>query len=557
MKNAIIVLLISVLTLGCSADKSLELAESLMTELPDSSLAILREWKSNHQNPGRKGLARYSLLMSMALDKNYIDIQSDSIILPALKYYSGKDGREKMLTCYYHGLILRNSGSFSLAMVELEKAENEATKINDDFYLGLIFRNKANLFNETCDFPSAVKCARQSLNAFSRNRSDIYEQYARLSLAIALSNNKEYNEAIAVLDSIPNIERYGTLSYSSDLLRAQILMFENGPANEIIDLYRKVPKDFFDVLDYGRLSLAFEKTGQKDSANYWLERGYSLAPTKAYVASLNYQKSKIAHSRHQLEDAYQLLRLSTLFQDSITRVRLSGSLSAAQRDFFKQERDLQYEKTKVANARLILWILASVVLILLMTVFFHSHIKAQEARLRESLASLHSKDITINQLSNDNAQIIESVVVEKIRALESLSNRFCDADNEAQKDKILKEYKVELGKLQTNSAVFSDIEAALNKYRGGLIEKFRMQFPEIKGEKLNMAILFFTGVPYKKVDLFFKYHTVESLKQAKNRLRKTIQNSNAPDKFLFLDYLEMKKGGRRPSNPQKTLNLQN
>ena len=31
--------------------------------------------------------AKYALLLSQALDKNYIDLQSDSIIAPAVRYY--------------------------------------------------------------------------------------------------------------------------------------------------------------------------------------------------------------------------------------------------------------------------------------------------------------------------------------------------------------------------------------------------------------------------------------------------------------------------------------
>lgn len=31
---------------------------------------------------------RYSLLLSMALDKNYIDLKNDSLIMPAVEYYS-------------------------------------------------------------------------------------------------------------------------------------------------------------------------------------------------------------------------------------------------------------------------------------------------------------------------------------------------------------------------------------------------------------------------------------------------------------------------------------
>lgn len=60
-----------------------------------------------------------------------------------------------------------------------------------------------------------------------------------------------------------------------------------------------------------------------------------------------------------------------------------------------------------------------------------------------------------------------------------------------------------------------------------------------------MMIVFFTHLPYSTAQLFFRHRNADSLKQAKNRLRKTILESNAPDKDLFLEMMEMKKGGRK------------
>ena len=50
----------------------------------------------------RKQKAKYALLYSMALDKNYIDLQSDSIIAPAIKYYERHGSHEERFLCYYY-----------------------------------------------------------------------------------------------------------------------------------------------------------------------------------------------------------------------------------------------------------------------------------------------------------------------------------------------------------------------------------------------------------------------------------------------------------------------
>lgn len=202
MNRILLLFTISILMSGCAAQRDLDLAESLIHERPDSSLAILNEWQTTHKTISNAKRARYSLLMSMALDKNYIDIKSDSVISPAVKYYSKRPGEKRMLSFYYQGLVLKNMESYSAAIIALEKAEIDANALSDSFYLGLINRNKAELFNLSGNDPAAIRCAQESVNHFSKAKADIYEHYAILALAIALTNNKEYNEALAVLDKL-------------------------------------------------------------------------------------------------------------------------------------------------------------------------------------------------------------------------------------------------------------------------------------------------------------------------------------------------------------------
>ena len=66
--------------------ESLDRAESCMSDRPDSALAILEAMDSTHFNSRRQN-ARYALLKSMALDKNYIDRTDDSLVNVAVNYY--------------------------------------------------------------------------------------------------------------------------------------------------------------------------------------------------------------------------------------------------------------------------------------------------------------------------------------------------------------------------------------------------------------------------------------------------------------------------------------
>ena len=88
------------------AQKKLYSAESLLQTKPDSCLAIMESIVPSYLKT-KEERARYALLMSAALDKNYIDVASDSLIRVAVDYYSVRnDQRRRMMANYYHGLIL-------------------------------------------------------------------------------------------------------------------------------------------------------------------------------------------------------------------------------------------------------------------------------------------------------------------------------------------------------------------------------------------------------------------------------------------------------------------
>lgn len=108
---------------GDDAAAQLESAERLMETAPDSSLTILKSIDRNAMKP-RKLSARFALLYSMALDKNCIDIASDSIIAPAVAYYKNHgNADDRLKTCYYWGRTAMNAGEYEDAISRFILAE--------------------------------------------------------------------------------------------------------------------------------------------------------------------------------------------------------------------------------------------------------------------------------------------------------------------------------------------------------------------------------------------------------------------------------------------------
>ncbi|WP_337572334.1 hypothetical protein [Prevotella sp.] len=117
----IILLSLAVLTIGScdrhgTAWNEMDKAENLMDAKPDSALVVLENIPASSVK-GKEAAARYALLKSIALDKNYIDTTNFDVLQPAIDYYI-KNGKpdEKLRTYYYQGRIYQNQGDDDSAM---------------------------------------------------------------------------------------------------------------------------------------------------------------------------------------------------------------------------------------------------------------------------------------------------------------------------------------------------------------------------------------------------------------------------------------------------------
>lgn len=153
--------------------EKLDVAESLMNARPDSALAVLQGIPASAVKR-KKASARYALLSSMALDKNYIDTTTFDILQPAIDYYTQHGTPDEQLrTYYYQGRIYQNQGDDDSAMRSFMKGCDLGKRVTDSLLLAHTLWHKArcisnstrqtNLFKTTgrlrlCMLPSAKTC---------------------------------------------------------------------------------------------------------------------------------------------------------------------------------------------------------------------------------------------------------------------------------------------------------------------------------------------------------------------------------------------------------------
>ena len=162
---------------GCSSSpvqkERLERAERVVNTYPDSALTILEDPLFKEiTTPKLKAL--HSLLYSMALDKSYVDISSDSIIRYAVNYYSKRSNKlRKAQSYYYLGTVFYNAGEITKAAENYLRAKEAATNAGNSYLHGQICNTLGIIYYKQNLFEEAAELYKESGKPYLKN-SNLY-----------------------------------------------------------------------------------------------------------------------------------------------------------------------------------------------------------------------------------------------------------------------------------------------------------------------------------------------------------------------------------------------
>lgn len=187
MKRLLVFLLCaSAVFLSCKDNQigsALTSAEISMNNNPESSLEVLESIDKDLLST-RKQKAKYALLYSMALDKNYIDIRTDSIIAPAVKYYENHGSKEDRFLCnYYRARIYENAGDNENALLYAVKAESVDTSKVIDENKCLLYAMKGRVYFDERKLINAIEA--YELACKYSLKAGKYRHYANYLLSLA------------------------------------------------------------------------------------------------------------------------------------------------------------------------------------------------------------------------------------------------------------------------------------------------------------------------------------------------------------------------------------
>lgn len=204
---------------------SLSQAERIMESDPDSAMTILKHIPTPESLHG-KAQADYSLLMTQAMDKNYMKFTSDSLIKFAVGYYGSytEDIVSKGKAFYYYGRVMESLDKVEDAMKFYLKAKDVLGNSHEYKLLGLMSEGIGNLNRKQKLFDAALNDFRASLQFYSQIPDSLGISFAYRNIGRVFLYKEQLDSAYHYFDKalhIADIKKYP--SASSILLEVGVI----------------------------------------------------------------------------------------------------------------------------------------------------------------------------------------------------------------------------------------------------------------------------------------------------------------------------------------------
>lgn len=339
-----IILIFMVILTSCSRTDTqlkgqLDLIESIIEKDGEQAYKMLKGMNRDSIS-SKSEYARYSLLMSMAMDKNYIDITSDSIIAPAVEYYRKHGSNDhKMKALYYRGVIERNAGNNESALEYFVKAEQYVPKTEDYLFAGRLYNAKYNIYKYLFAHTKALENIQKSSTYFKQAGDTSRYISAVLGIANTYIVLEKFTEALTHLNDIDDLydkfSNKNKSTYYTNLLHcANSGKITSLDSNKIIEDYLREVKN--------------------ERIIYW------LAISNTYIMSHNIPLAALALEKYEqnstntdYEPIYYYF-LSTILQskgehEKALQAYIAYTEKLNQRSLFSARSDLKFMEERYSN----------------------------------------------------------------------------------------------------------------------------------------------------------------------------------------------------------------
>ena len=575
-------LLMSALVMSCGnreAERIMDSAEDVMWTRPDSALTALESidtlaLKTKSQR------ARYSLLYTMALDRNHLTIQDLRVIKPAASYYENHGSNDdKMKMYFYLGTAQYDTGDPESAIASYIRAKEYSSRSDNLVFRGIISSSISDVYLWNNNNSESISYSKEAYDYFAQAKDSFRLWNTTGSLACLYSNIQGWAKADSLYSVFFSQPIRDTSIYAEQLLTLawNNIFKPNSDAHKSIDLFKRATGKFGvmpSIDDYCVYAYASEIIGDYDTANDLIRQ---LENVDSSSTILKIWKYRIFKRRGDYKDALVCLEQSIDDRDSEVLETVGQSVALAQSDYY-ESKSLLLDKDRRLQ-RQMKWMIFLIALLVVASglgiyskrkkmwqrqveemSFINDEVKqrlnesllceAEHLRSIDSLKSaneLAERNIrTLSEKLSDAAEKEQMLMVLRAKYVQAnkrqythmnaLCRRYLESSKTSRsgKDEIYAEVKEILAILDEPNQ--KELESMLDDNLDGIMTKLRAAIPDATEKDFRFISFLILGFDTKTIARMMDYN-VNTVYTKRYNIKEKIARLNDENKALFSELI--------------------
>lgn len=543
---AITVIILLIIVSSCEnreAGRVMDSSESEMWTRPDSALAALESIDTLTLKTKRQR-ARYSLLYTMALNRNQIDTTDLNVIRPAVDYYErhGSDD-DKMKAFYYLGTVQHNSGDLDAAIASYMRAKEYSSQSDNLTFKGLISSTISDVYHQNNNFIEAQRYSKQAIAQFKEACDSTRLWRSTGMLASIYMNMGNYSAADSLFVEFFS-SCFDSTYYARRLMDKAIMeLWRPDPKPEVsremflmsVNEYKGTPY----AVDYCAYAYALELIGDRKAADQIISQ---LREQECSEEEMDAWLYRICRHRGEYKEALSMLEQSVQEQNSEVLKSVGQSVALAQSDYY-EDKSIMLDKDRRIQV-LIKWValLLSLMVVLFAALIYLSHKRNWQSRFDEMSALNDEVTKRLNETlvcESGKDQMILNLrrkYVEANKSQYQRLNNLCHSylDGKGNKKEILAEVNKILSVFDEPNQ--KDLESMLDENLDGIMRKLRLAMPDLPEKDFRFISFMILGFDAKTVARIMGYN-VSTVYSKRHSIKSKISKLELEDKDLLLEFI--------------------
>ena len=512
---------------------------TLMVSNPQKALKLINTYHLS-ANSTAPDSAYYTLLLSQARYRNYIDEYSDTLLSSCVDYMRRNGTAEDYaMALFLYGHANIHAGNLSEAAVQLSEGAELAHESKLHVTEALCDRELFDLYTQLYNGDLQLKYAKAEYEALVNTTDSAHINSAKFDIAVAHLNTHQYSTAIRLAKEV-----YIRAIQQQDSLLA-------GEASALLGQALTVRGRYTEALHHYNTAQLLRQKQLTPQDRYYLAILFHSLPVQDIPQSMQSLRDSILNMEPR-QCPFEILAAQGRYKDAFESchrcyVELDGTLnnlltkkvhSSVHNHF---ELDEQRDKAQVRHERMWLCGVIIALLIICIIVFMvcRQRLSNQKRRQDELIAeaSQLTKEIAQLQLSTDTfSASTREIFRQRFEIVNKLSAAYYEAKGTSHESKtIVKEVESILHSLKTDTSALQELETYANKYCDAILEKFKTDFPEIRPEDFRLFLYTVIGFSARAISLFMD-EKVSVIYNRKSRLKNKIKDLESINREEYLKY---------------------